>query len=48
MENVLVSPHSADAVSNSRENAIQFFVGNFERFRKGEPLENVVDKNAGF
>ena len=48
MENVLVSPHSADAVSNSREDAIQFFVGNFERFRKGEPLENVVDKNAGF
>lgn len=48
MDNVLVSPHSADAVTNSRENAIQFFVGNFERFRKGEPLENVVDKNAGF
>jgi phosphoglycerate dehydrogenase-like enzyme len=48
LENVLVSPHSADALPKSRENAIQFFVENFERFRKGEPLENVVDKNAGF
>jgi phosphoglycerate dehydrogenase-like enzyme len=48
MENVLVSPHSADALLESREKAIQFFVENFERFHKGEPLENVVDKNAGF
>lgn len=48
MENVLISPHSADALLESRERAIQFFVENFERFRKGEPLENVVDKNAGF
>jgi phosphoglycerate dehydrogenase-like enzyme len=48
MENVLISPHSADALLESRERAIQFFVENFERFRKGEPLASVVDKNAGF
>jgi phosphoglycerate dehydrogenase-like enzyme len=48
LENVLISPHSADALPTSREDAIQFFVENFERFRKGERLQNVVDKNAGF
>jgi len=48
LENVLISPHSADALPKSREGAIQFFVENFERFRKGERLENVVNKDAGF
>ncbi len=48
MENVIVSPHSADSLPDSREQAVQFFVENFERFRKGEPLQNVVDKHAGY
>ena len=48
MDNVLVSPHSADSLPDSREQAVQFFVENFERFRKGEPLENVVNKHAGY
>jgi len=48
MENVLVSPHSADSLPDSREQAVQFFVENFERFRKGEPLQNVVNKHAGY
>ena len=48
LDNVLLSPHTADALPNSRELAIQFFVENFERFRKGEPLQNIVDKHAGY
>jgi phosphoglycerate dehydrogenase-like enzyme len=48
LENVLLSPHTADNVPYSRENAVEFFVENFERFRKGEPLQNVVDKHAGY
>jgi phosphoglycerate dehydrogenase-like enzyme len=48
MENVVVSPHTADNLPDSREQAIQFFVENFGRFVKGEPLENVVDKHAGY
>jgi phosphoglycerate dehydrogenase-like enzyme len=48
MENVLLSPHSADSLPNSRDLAVEFFVENFERFRKGEPLQNIVDKHAGY
>lgn len=48
MENVLLSPHSADNLPDSREQAVEFFVENFERFRKGEPLQNIVNKHAGY
>jgi phosphoglycerate dehydrogenase-like enzyme len=48
LENVLLSPHSADHTPGWRESAFQFFLDNFARFRKGEPLENVVDKHAGY
>jgi phosphoglycerate dehydrogenase-like enzyme len=48
LENVLISPHSADFLPDLRERALQFFVENFDRFVKGEPLQNVVDKHAGY
>ena len=48
MQNVLLSPHSADHTAGWRDRAVQFFLDNFERFAKGEPLENVVDKHAGY
>lgn len=48
MDNVLLSPHSADHTSTWLEDAMQFFVENFERFRSGAPLHNIVDKRAGY
>jgi phosphoglycerate dehydrogenase-like enzyme len=48
LRNVLLSPHSADHTPGWRESAFQFFLDNFARFKKGEPLENVVDKHAGY
>jgi phosphoglycerate dehydrogenase-like enzyme len=48
MKNVLLSPHSADHTSDWKERSIACFVRNFERFAKGEPLENIVDKHAGY
>ena len=48
LENVLLSPHSADHTPGWRESAVRFFVENFARFMKGEPLQNVVDKHAGY
>lgn len=44
LENVLISPHSADRTSDSHARAMQFFIENLRRFRAGESLENVVDK----
>jgi phosphoglycerate dehydrogenase-like enzyme len=48
MENVLLSPHTADRSPESRTRAVDFFLKNFERFRIGEPLENIVNKHAGY
>lgn len=44
LDNVLLSPHSADHVVGSHERAMGFFLANLERFRQGEPLKNIVDK----
>jgi phosphoglycerate dehydrogenase-like enzyme len=48
--NVLISPHCTDRTGNPdwMDLTMQFFVKNFDHFRKGEPLENVVDKRAGY
>jgi phosphoglycerate dehydrogenase-like enzyme len=48
MENVLLSPHCADHTMDWLEQAMRFFIENFERYRKGEPLRNVVDKKLGY
>ena len=48
MPNVLLSPHSADHTAGWVELAMAMFVRNFEHFIQGEPLENVVDKRAGY
>jgi phosphoglycerate dehydrogenase-like enzyme len=48
LDNLLLSPHCADHTPTWLEDAMQFFIDNFERFRKGEPLLNVVDKRQGY
>lgn len=48
MENVLFSPHCADHTPDWLEQAMQLFLDNFERYRKGEALVNVVDKRLGY
>jgi phosphoglycerate dehydrogenase-like enzyme len=48
LENVLLSPHCADHTPDSLDRAMQFFIAQFERFQKGEPLMNLVDKKIGY
>ena len=48
LENVLLSPHCADHTPDWLDQAMRFFLTQFERFRKGEPLQNVVDKRLGY
>jgi phosphoglycerate dehydrogenase-like enzyme len=48
LQNVLLSPHCADHTPGWFESAFDCFLDNFDRFRKGEPLQNVVDKSAGY
>ncbi len=48
LENVLLSPHTADHVQDFIDLAVECFLENLRRFRAGEPLLNVVDKHAGY
>jgi phosphoglycerate dehydrogenase-like enzyme len=48
MENVLLSPHCADHNETWLDDAMECFLDNFQRFRDGAPLANVVDKRAGY
>jgi phosphoglycerate dehydrogenase-like enzyme len=48
LENVLLSPHCADHTPDWLDNAMQFFIEQYERFRNGEALLNVVDKKLGY
>jgi phosphoglycerate dehydrogenase-like enzyme len=48
LENVLLSPHCADHTPDFYELDMEFFLQNLQRFLKGEPLGNVVDKEAGY
>lgn len=48
LDNVLLSPHSADHTATWQHETVEFFVENFNRYIKGEQLENIVDKQAGY
>jgi phosphoglycerate dehydrogenase-like enzyme len=48
MENVIVSPHIAGFGARFWQDTVDLFARNFERWRKGEPLENIVDKRLGY
>jgi phosphoglycerate dehydrogenase-like enzyme len=48
MENVLMSPHTADHVQDFVHLAVECFLDNLQRFRTNQPLLNIVDKHAGY
>ena len=48
LDNVLISPHSADHTATWLNDAMELFIENFDRFAAGQPLKNVVDKSAGY
>jgi phosphoglycerate dehydrogenase-like enzyme len=48
LDNLLLSPHCADHTPDWKQRAMQMFLDNFERYRKGEPLRNMVDKGRGY
>jgi phosphoglycerate dehydrogenase-like enzyme len=48
MDNVLVSPHTADHTAGWEANTMGPFLENLRRFRDGEPLLNPVDKKLGY
>ncbi len=47
-ENVLISPHCADHTKTWLRDAMRFFLAQYERFIRNEPLQNVVQKDLGY
>ena len=48
MPEVIVTPHTSGLGPRYWERAMEQFAANLRRFVAGEPLENVVDKRAGY
>lgn len=48
LENLLLSPHSADHTEDAHDRAMSFFLENLARFQRGESLENVIDKDEQY
>ena len=48
LENVLLSPHCADHTATWQDDAMRFFLEQYTRFEKGEPLQNIVNKKLGY
>ncbi len=48
LKNVLLSPHTADHVQDFVHLAAECFLENMKLFRAGQPLQNIVDKRAGY
>jgi phosphoglycerate dehydrogenase-like enzyme len=48
LDNILISPHCADHTEDWLNDAMRFFLKQYERFEKGEPLENIVQKHLGY
>lgn len=48
LENVLLSPHTADHTATWLDDTMNCFIENAIRFSKGESLKNIVDKKLGY
>lgn len=48
LDDVLLSPHSADQTPGWLDDAMTCFLANLRRFLAGEPLANVVDPRRGY
>ncbi|MGC9399891.1 MAG: D-2-hydroxyacid dehydrogenase [Anaerolineae bacterium] len=48
LDNVLITPHYAGSTPHYVERFMDIFLDNLRRFREGEPLRNLVDKELGY
>jgi phosphoglycerate dehydrogenase-like enzyme len=48
LPNVLISPHSADHTKGWLDDALRFFLEQYQRFSSGQPLKNIVEKHLGY
>jgi phosphoglycerate dehydrogenase-like enzyme len=46
--NLLLTPHTAGASQRKERRVVEIFKENIQRFQKGEPLLNLIDKTRGY
>ncbi len=44
----MITPHYAGSTPHCHRRAMAIFLENLERYRQGQPLRNVVDKQEGY
>jgi phosphoglycerate dehydrogenase-like enzyme len=48
LDNILISPHCADHTADWLDDAMRFFIAQYERFSAGQTLQNVAEKHLGY
>jgi phosphoglycerate dehydrogenase-like enzyme len=48
LPNVIITPHNGATTFGTAQRSIEIFADNLKRFVAGEPLNNIVDKQAGY
>ncbi len=48
LPNVVITPHNSPVSQRIIENMTRIFIENFQRYREGQPLVNVVNKKTGY
>jgi phosphoglycerate dehydrogenase-like enzyme len=48
LPNVIITPHNGATTFGTAQRSVEIFVDNLKRYVAGEPLCNVVDKQAGY
>ena len=46
--NTIITPHNGASTAATRRRGVEIFVDNLRRYTAGQPLRNVVDKEAGY
>ncbi|MBE9210305.1 D-2-hydroxyacid dehydrogenase [Nostoc sp. LEGE 06077] len=46
--NIFITPHCSGHSPKVKQRSIELFLDNFHRYQTGQPLRNVVDKQAGY
>jgi phosphoglycerate dehydrogenase-like enzyme len=48
LPNVIITPHNGATTFGTAQRSVEIFVDNLKRYVAGEPLRNIVDKQAGY
>lgn len=48
MDNVIVTPHCSSVYDGWERRSVEMFCDNLDRWKRGEPLQNVVDPTRGY